>query len=95
MFPRDNGKHRGMLDEAISFFENFLGVEKTAFSFQELWMEDRPEAAGDIPLKDFIGEVIAKNATLATERLSIVSRVCLKATTLACTANTQILLATI
>jgi len=46
-----------MIDDLVAVLENYLGVEKTGFSFEELWQKHPPQAAGGKGFVEYLDQV--------------------------------------
>lgn len=45
-----NAEQQALTEEFVKILEEFLGVERTPFSFVEQWEKNPPQAAGGLPL---------------------------------------------
>ncbi|EWG45026.1 hypothetical protein FVEG_15782 [Fusarium verticillioides 7600] len=49
-YPLANAEQQALTEEFVKILEEFLGVERTPFSFVEQWEKNPPQAAGGLPL---------------------------------------------
>jgi hypothetical protein len=46
-----------MIDDLVGVLEEYLGVKKTEFSFEELWRENPPQAADGKGFVEYLDQV--------------------------------------
>ncbi|KAF5255207.1 hypothetical protein FANTH_133 [Fusarium anthophilum] len=52
-YPLANAEQQAMTEGYVKILEDFLGVQRTPFSFVEEWEKNPPQEAGGLPLQDY------------------------------------------